>query len=252
MHGAVPAGLELDIRAKSFAGADGVPRPVLRDTRIAVRPGEVLALLGRSATGKSTLLHIALGLDADFEGTVTLPRGRIGAVFQEPRLLPWLTVEANLRLVAGAAGPAPDIPALLAAVGVPEAALLRPGELSLGMARRVALARALAVAPALLVLDEPFASLDPRLVATLADLVAQEARGRGAAVLLATHDLEEALAIADRLLVIAGRPAGLASDVALPPEAEARANVAEGLRARFAFLRRDADGIRDADRAGDA
>ncbi len=173
MPGAAPDALDLRVRAKSFVAPDGARRAVLGDIRLRARPGEVLALLGRSGSGKSTLLRIALGLDADFDGHVTLPHGRIGAVFQEPRLLPWLTVEANLRLVVSADMPPPDIAGLLADVGLPDAASLRPGALSLGMARRAALARALAVSPILLVLDEPFVSLDRRLAATLADIVAR-------------------------------------------------------------------------------
>ena len=198
----------------------------------------MLALLGRSGAGKSTLLRIALGLDRAFEGRVRLPPGRIGAVFQEPRLLPWLTVAENLRLVVTEGVPEPDIAALLAAVGLSDATMRRPGELSLGMARRAAIARALAVDPAILVLDEPFVSLDRQLASTLGALLASRARQRGTLVLVTMHDVGHALAIADRILVLHGAPATLAADVAVPArdDAAAVARVRAELLERFAFL----------------
>lgn len=130
MPGAAPDVLDLRVRTKAYPTTGGAPLPVLRDISVHAHGGEVLALLGRSGTGKTTLLRIALSLDAEFDGSVALPRGRIGAVFQEPRLLPWLTVEDNLRLVVTADVPSPDIPALLAAVGLPETGSRHPAELS--------------------------------------------------------------------------------------------------------------------------
>lgn len=228
--------LDLRIREKRFAGARSWP--VLRDVHFRAGPGEVIALLGRSGAGKSTLLRIALGLDRAFDGGVQLAPGRVGVVFQEPRLLPWLTVAENLRLVITEGVPEPDIPALLAAVGLEDAGSLRPGELSLGMARRAAVARALAVDPALLVLDEPFVSLDRRLASGLGALLTVRARRQRTLVLVAMHDVEHALAIADRILVLHGAPAGLAADVAVPARDDlAGAERVRGeLLHRFAFL----------------
>lgn len=198
--------LQIAIAAKAFAG-----RAVLGEIGFAVAPGEIVALFGASGMGKSTTLRIALGLDQDFVGSVRRGPGRVGMVFQEPRLLPWLTLGENLRLVAPEADPA----ALLGSVGLPDAAGLLPRALSLGMARRAALARALAVGATLLVLDEPFASLDPALAASLAARIAAEAQTRRAAVLIATHGLDQALTIADRVLVLHGTPARLAADLAV-------------------------------------
>ncbi len=233
--------LELHIREKRFASADARPRAVLRDVHFSAGPGEVVALLGQSGAGKSTLLRIALGLDQAFDGRVTRPAGRIGVVFQEPLLLPWLTVAENLRLVVTADVPEPDIPALLAAVGLADAASRRPAQLSLGMARRASVARALAVDPAVLVLDEPFVSLDRQLAGTLGGLLMSRAHKQGTLVLVAMHDVEHALAIADRILVLHGRPAVLAADLAVPDRGDAAA--LEGLRGelltRFAFLAAD-------------
>jgi ABC-type nitrate/sulfonate/bicarbonate transport system ATPase subunit len=161
---------------------------------------------------------------------VQRPAGRIGVVFQEPRLLPWLDVAANLRLVAPAltGGEAEE---LLAIAGLPGSAALMPNRISLGMARRVALARALAVRPALLVMDEPFASLDPRLAAAVSRDAIDYARRLGCITLLATHDLDQAMQHADRVLVLGGQaPARLAADIATAAEDAA------AIRHRFPFL----------------
>ncbi len=220
------AALEVAIAAKLYGA-----RPVLRDVRFRAGAGEVLALLGASGTGKSTTLRIAMGLDTEFEGHVHRPPGRLGVVFQEPRLLPWLSTADNLRLVADGA-PVSD---LLAEVGLAGAEAVMPRALSLGMARRAALARALAVRPTVLVLDEPFASLDAQRTAALATLVARQARAQGITVLLATHDLAPALAVADRILVLAGHPATLQADIPRTEYPDAEALRGE-LLARFPFL----------------
>ena len=230
--------LELRIRAKRFAADDGKPRIVLRDVTFTAVKGEILALLGRSGVGKSTVLRIALGLDRDLDGSASLQPGRVGVVFQEPRLLPWLTVMENLRLVLDGVAREPDLIGLLDDLGLAGSGGLRPDALSLGMARRVALARALAVNPDLLVLDEPFASLDRGLGAVLAGKVAARMRRRRTVVLLATHELEHALAIADRILVLSGSPATLAADIGVPDAANAHSieRLRRDLLARFPFL----------------
>jgi NitT/TauT family transport system ATP-binding protein len=213
------------IRNKSFGA-----RPVLAEVCFKAQPGEVLALLAPSGTGKTTALRIVMGLDKDFAGSVERPVGRIGAVFQDPRLLPWLSVAANIRLVA------PDmtraaVDTLLGWVGLQDQGDLLPRQISLGMARRAAIVRALAVRPSLLVLDEPFASLDPGLAARLAAVVIRRARDVGATVLMATHDLDQALAVADRILVLSGSaPAILAANIA------ASVSSAAEIRSKFAFL----------------
>ncbi|WP_264711831.1 ATP-binding cassette domain-containing protein [Limobrevibacterium gyesilva] len=211
---------------------------MLREVRFRAAPGEFIALFGPSGVGKTTTLRIVLGLDTAFTGRVRRGRGRIGVVFQEPRLAPWLNVADNLRLVATDGVPAPDIPTLLDEVGLSGGGGHMPRELSLGMARRAALARALAVTPDLLVLDEPFASTDPQLGASLATMTARWARRRGATVLLATHDLDQALAVADRVLVLFGHPATLAADLAVPEATDgaAVALMRETLLLRFPFL----------------
>lgn len=230
--------LDVWIREKRFATSGSPPRPVLRDVRFSAGPGQVIALLGRSGAGKSSLLRIALGLDHDFDGHVATSPGRRGVVFQEPLLLPWLTVAENLQFVVTGDVAAPDVAALLAAVGLGDAGSRRPDQLSLGMARRAAVARALAVDPAVLVLDEPFVSLDRRLAGELGVLLISRARRNGTLVIVAMHDLEHAVAIADRVLVLHGQPAFLAADISVPDRADGVAMTAlrEELRGRFAFL----------------
>jgi ABC-type nitrate/sulfonate/bicarbonate transport system ATPase subunit len=182
-------------------------------------------------------LRIVLGLDTEFDGEVRTPTGPTGVVFQDPRLLPWLTVADNLRLVMAQRAPGARIEALLECAGIAGVAEHLPSELSLGMARRVALGRALAVDPVLLVLDEPFASLDPQLGATLANRVADHARRAGCVVLLATHELDHAIAIADRIFVMTGPPA-TATAVTVPDRSDpdAVAHLRAGLLNRFSFL----------------
>jgi ABC-type nitrate/sulfonate/bicarbonate transport system ATPase subunit len=232
--------LEVKIRAKDFHSSRGVTRPILRDVAFGAAAGEVLALLGPSGIGKSTILRITLGLDRDFEGSVHLQPTRLGVMFQEPRLLPWLSVEDNIRLVQPADGPAPEILTLLNDVLLPPIPKALPSALSLGMARRVALARALAVDPGILVLDEPFASLDQNLAAALGARIVDRVRRRGTLVLLSTHDIDQTLAMASRVLVIAGEPATLVADIAAPAHDDAAANrqLRQDLLTRFKFLGR--------------
>ena len=232
--------LDVQIRSKAFPSTGVAGRQILRNVCFSAARGEILALLGPSGIGKSTVLRIVLGLDPMFEGSIRRPPGRMGVMFQEPRLLPCLSVEENLLLVRPAGARALDIAALLDDVLLPPVAKAMPGELSLGMARRVALARALAVDPETLVLDEPFASLDINLAAALGARIADRVRRRGMMVLMSTHDVDQALAIASRILVVANDPATLVTDVAVPDRDDALAigQLHRNLLTRFTFLGR--------------
>ena len=161
-------------------------------------------------------------------------------MFQEPRLLPWLSVEDNLRLVQPDGVPPPDVAALLQEVLLPPVQTLMPSTLSLGMARRLALARALAVAPDMLVLDEPFASLDAGLAGTLGERIVARVRRYRTLVLFSTHDAGQALAMATRVLVVAGVPATLLADVAVPDQGDTAAvrHLHQDLLRQFTFLAR--------------
>jgi len=186
---------------------------VLGELAFSLGNGEVAALVGPSGCGKTTLLRIIAGLDSDFEGSVALPaHGMLGMVFQEPRLLPWRTVEQNVRLAAPQATDA-ALGNLFQALGLTTHRDHYPGELSLGLARRVALARAFAVEPDLLLLDEPFVSLDDALAARLRDELADLVNRRPITTLLVTHNVEEAIGLADRLLLLSLSPARVLADV---------------------------------------
>jgi ABC-type nitrate/sulfonate/bicarbonate transport system ATPase subunit len=208
-----PERLEVHIKRKAYRSAAGGRLEVLGEFSIAVANGEVGALVGPSGCGKTTLLRIIVGLDSDFEGTVQLPaHGRLGIVFQEPRLLPWRSVGENVRLAAPQASDA-SLNALFATLGLAEHRRHYPGELSLGLARRVALARAFAVEPELLVLDEPFVSLDAELAARLrAELAELVARGP-VTTLLVSHNVDEVIGLADRVFLLSGNPARVLADV---------------------------------------
>jgi ABC-type nitrate/sulfonate/bicarbonate transport system ATPase subunit len=194
---------------------------------LTVEPGEFLCLVGPSGSGKTTLLRILAGLDRGFTGRVSLPPGLHAAiVFQEPRLMPWLTVLENLLLVApsGAddAAARKRALALLQEVDVACFADAYPGQLSGGMQRRVALARALLVAPELLLMDEPFVSLDMPTASYLRALVTRLWRSRGMTSIFVTHDLREAMVLATRILFLTRSPGRAALDWRpdLPPPGE--------------------------------
>jgi len=212
-----PAGvrdrLDVGIKQKSYLAASGGRLQVLGELAFSLRTGEVAALVGPSGCGKTTLLRIIAGLERDFEGEVTLPaHGRLGMVFQEPRLLPWRTVDQNVRLAAPSATDA-SLDALFQTLGLTAHRDHYPGELSLGLARRVALARAFAVEPDLLLLDEPFVSLDDALAARLREELADLVNSRHVTTLLVTHDVDEAIALADRLLLLSASPARVLAEV---------------------------------------
>src|SRR5262245_5372488 len=195
-----PAGargrLDVKIKQKSFRAASGGKLQVLGELAFSLGSGEVAALVGPSGCGKTTLLRIIAGLDLDYEGSVSLPaHGTLGMVFQEPRLLPWRTVEQNVLLAAPNVS-ATTLDALFLTLGLASHREHYPGELSLGLARRVALARAFAVEPDLLLLDEPFVSLDASLAARLREELAELVRSRPVTTLLVTHDVDEAIGLA--------------------------------------------------------
>ena len=205
-HAGGPAQLDVRIESKSYRSASGGRLDVIRDLKFAIPDGAVAALVGPSGCGKTTLLRIITGLDRDFSGMVRLPEhGKLGMVFQEPRLLPWRTVEANVRLGAPEATDT-DLDTLFAALGLAAHRNHYPGELSLGQARRVALARAFAVKPDLLVLDEPFVSLDDALAERLRDELAALVTTRRVTTLLVTHNLDEAIGLADRVFLLSSSP----------------------------------------------
>jgi ABC-type nitrate/sulfonate/bicarbonate transport system ATPase subunit len=205
--------LEVHIARKTYRSASGGTLEALRDVAFTLRSGTVGALVGPSGCGKTTLLRIITGLDTDYTGEVRLPdHGTLGMVFQEPRLLPWRTVEQNIRLGAPDATDA-DLDALFGVLGLAGHRSHFPGELSLGQARRVALARAFAVKPDLLVLDEPFVSLDAALARHLQNELAALVTSRRITTLIVTHSMDEAIGLADRLFLLSASPAHVVAEV---------------------------------------
>jgi NitT/TauT family transport system ATP-binding protein len=230
--------LEARVASKAFRTASGQGVPVLANLSFALEEGETGALIGPSGCGKSTLMRILAGLDRDFEGSVDLPAlGKVGMVFQEPRLLPWRSVDDNVRLAAPQASEA-EIAALFAALGLSEHRTHFPGELSIGLARRSALARAFAVRPTLLLLDEPFVSLDTPLARQLQRDLAKLVESHRMITVLVTHDLDEAIALADRIFVLSARPAHVVGEIEVKtPRAAMSGEERKAVRARIEALR---------------
>ncbi|MCS0504236.1 ATP-binding cassette domain-containing protein [Ancylobacter sp. GSK1Z-4-2] len=209
--------ITIDIAEKRFPAVGAAPaREIFRDFRLEVAAHEFLVLLGASGLGKTTLLNIVAGLDTRFRGAVRfgMPAPRIGYAFQSPRLLPWRTVLENVVL------PLPSGPASLEAgramleeVGLADLADAYPERLSLGQQRRVALARAFVIEPDVLLMDEPFVSLDEANATRLRELLRALLHRRAATVLFVTHDGNEAVALASRIVVLEGTPAQVARDV---------------------------------------
>jgi ABC-type nitrate/sulfonate/bicarbonate transport system ATPase subunit len=234
--------LDVDIKSKAFESASGKRHQVLSDVSLSLSAGEVAVFVGPSGCGKSTLLRILAGLDHDFEGTVSRPQqARLGMVFQEPRLLPWRSVDDNVRLAA----PLADEVTLSNLFNILELTAHRshfPGELSLGLARRVALARAFAVDPDFLILDEPLASLDRALAARLRDQIATLVANRSAMTLLVTHELDDAIRLGDRLFFLSPRPARILHVVPIITPRAARNDMeVDRIRADLALLHLAAD-----------
>lgn len=207
-------------------------RTALVDIDLTVAPGEVVALIGPSGAGKSTLLALAGGLMTPTAGTIQRGFRRPGFVFQDPALLPWRTARANVAFALKADGLAraarlAAADAILEEVGLTAVDRAQyPRALSGGMRRRVALARALVLRPDFLLLDEPFAALDIGRSRQLQALVASEIAARDLTALLVTHDLSEAIRLADRILVLAGPPGRLVADYAVGVPRAARNDVA--------------------------
>ncbi len=209
--------LEVAIKNKCYANSSSV---ILKDVQFSVKSGEFIAIIGPSGCGKTTLLNMLSGLEDSAQQTL-LCNGRainsdneyqLGYIFQQPRLMPWLTVRENLQLVL-ASIPEQEIDDLLEQVGLAGKGEYFPRQLSGGMQRRVAIARAFAVNPELLLLDEPFNSLDAPTAARLRLLLVQLCKERGSTVIFVTHNLSEAIYLADRIIFMGSSPSSIIHQV---------------------------------------
>jgi ABC-type nitrate/sulfonate/bicarbonate transport system ATPase subunit len=208
-------------------------RRVFEEFSLDVDRGETLAILGPSGCGKSTLLRAVGGLVAPSSGRIDTT-DEIGIVFQEPRLLPWLTVEKNVALAARGDVERARVKDAIDLVGLTHAAHLLPKALSGGMAQRASLARSLVRSPQLLLMDEPLSALDALARLDLQVAIARIIRETACTAVLVTHDIDEALFLADRIIVLEGAPASVAMTLDVPVAAR-RVRSADVTRERNAL-----------------
>jgi NitT/TauT family transport system ATP-binding protein/sulfonate transport system ATP-binding protein len=207
--------VKVEIAEKRFAV---LPQPLFAGLSIEVSAGSVVALVGASGVGKSSLLRMIAGIDNDYSGTISIDgiaaaeAPPAGFVFQDSRLLPWLSAIDNVLAVRAATGRT-EAARWLSRVGLAGYEDALPQELSGGMQRRVALARALSVNSRLLLLDEPFVSLDRHLIGDLQALVLELIGAEGATAIMVTHLPEDAARLANRAIVLDGRPARILADL---------------------------------------
>jgi sulfonate transport system ATP-binding protein len=207
--------IEVVIKEKCYGS-----RCILKDISLSVAAGEIVSIVGASGCGKSTLLRIMAGLDPDFAGSVLLDQRRmdrhstpVGFVFQEPRLLPWLSVSQNICFGPKRSMPSQRVAELLTIVGLDGRGADLPRDLSGGQAQRVAIARGLYSYPQALLLDEPFSAVDAFTRMRLADVLLSAVARYSTAIVLVTHDLDEAVYLGDRVILLDSTPGPFRLDV---------------------------------------
>lgn len=213
--------LSIDYISHTFKGQK---QPTLKEIAVAIESGEQVALIGRSGCGKSTLLHMLAGLTLPSEGCVRIrgnqvikPSAKWNMMFQRPSLYPWMTVKQNAALglvfAREKTGMNERVSELLELVGLTEKADVNVQQLSGGQQQRVALARSLATDPELLLLDEPFSALDAFTRMSLQDEVSAIARKKGITLVIVTHDIDEAIAMSDRVLIMSSGPGQIVGEL---------------------------------------
>lgn len=213
------ADISIDYITHTFKGQNA---PTLKEIELHIKPGEKIALIGRSGCGKSTLLHMLAGLLMPTDGCVrihahqvTKPSSKWNMMFQKPSLYPWMNVRENAELgliLAGKKDPE-KVDQLLALVGLSDKSEDKVQSLSGGQQQRVALARSLATSPELLLLDEPFSALDAFTRVSLQDQVTQICSQEDLTMVMVTHDIDEAVAMADRVLIMSANPGRIVGEI---------------------------------------
>lgn len=218
--------LQIEIIDKTYTVA-GQSHRTIADLQLQIAAKQFVCLVGPSGCGKTTLLNIIAGLDSQYKGQIRINHAShaapsIGFVFQNPRLVPWLTVRQNIELMFQHAPPAAAIDSLLLTMQLQDVQHRYPERLSLGMQRRVAIIRAFAINPDLLIMDEPFVSLDAPTARQIRSLLYQLWQSRPHTVLFVSHDLREAIALADRLIFLSTAPTQVVADLAVSIPRESR------------------------------
>ncbi|MDO9049668.1 MAG: ABC transporter ATP-binding protein [Methylobacter sp.] len=206
--------IQIKINNKTYPTAT---TPSIANLKLSLNSNEFICLVGPSGCGKTTLLNIIAGLDNDYDGEILVGQQhthpKIGYIFQNPRLLPWRTVRENIELVLGEHQSTDVIDALLEVMQLTQAQHIYPERLSLGMSRRVSIIRAFAVDPEVLLMDEPFVSLDAPTARQVRALLLKLWQQRPHTVLFVTHDLREAIVLADRLIFLSASPMQVVSEI---------------------------------------
>lgn len=215
------SGLSIHIEKKQYSTQNQLDTvPVISKLYFSIENNDFVCLVGPSGCGKTTLLNLIAGMDHDFQGEIALPQQHtapaIGYVFQNPRLLPWRTVRENIELASNAAPEVID--SLLAFMNLQHVHNAYPQHLSLGMSRRVSIIRAFAIDPDILLMDEPLVSLDPPTARQVRQLLIELWNTRPHTVLFVTHDLREAIALADKLVFLSQQPMSVISEIKVPLE----------------------------------
>jgi NitT/TauT family transport system ATP-binding protein len=236
--------LDVDIQSRRFLSAGGESLDAISGLQFSTVERSFTCIVGPSGCGKTTALRIILGLDKNYQGQVSMNGdGRVAAVFQEPCLLPWRTVRQNVELALPPELEGAELASLFDELGLGSMQDFFPSELSLGLARRVALARAFATEPALLILDEPFVSLDDDTATRLRRLLLSVWEARPTTVLMVTHNLREAVELADTVVLLANRPTHVIAEVPIDtPRGQRDARIIDAVVQQLDTIRqRDAE-----------
>ena len=232
--------IDISIHSKTYPAIDQVGvHLAIKNLQLSIKSGEFVCLVGPSGSGKTTLLNIIAKLDKDYEGEITVGRynaqSKIGCIFQNPRLLPWRTVRENIELVLDTSQSLAIVDELLEVMQLTDSQQVYPERLSLGMSRRVSIIRAFAIEPDVLLMDEPFVSLDAPTARQVRELLLKLWQNRPHTVLFVTHDLREAITLADRLIFLSARPMSVVSEivVTIPRTERHKESVVEVFRQRL-------------------